>query len=234
MKLKEQLQEYNDAEVAIQKSLDLLPEGTRNWFINKELHFLLLFHTKKYTAAYLLYLAVTKHKQFKNLTKPRKEQWHIYEAYLHYLLAKECIDKTDLPKLKKFRLSRFLNDLSLASQDKRGQQIPILIITIALLIQQKQYFKVYEQVAAIEKFDTRYLKKDDTYRSSCFIRMLIQLPKGDYQQSTVRRKAQKYLKMMQSVPTKLAGQTHELEILPYPMIWEMMLEDLPIDRPALG
>lgn len=64
---------------------------------------------------------------------------------------------------------RFLNDVPIFSKDKRGMNIPILIFHILYLILTKRYNDVIDRIVRIEKYTTRYLKKDDNYRSNCFI-----------------------------------------------------------------
>lgn len=221
-----QLGNYLEAEKAAQISLKYLDAGSTNWFINLDLHFVLLMHTEQYTEAYLIYIKATQHRNFKHLFPARKEKWKIYEAYLEFLITKKLIDVSTLPKKKKFRLGRFLNETPLFARDKRGMNIPILILQIAFLVLQKKHVEVFEKIQAIEKYTTRNLKRDDTFRSNCFIRMLMQLPKAHYQQSKVIKKTKNWKKKLSSMPIKLAGQAHELEVLPYERTWRFMVEEL--------
>ena len=52
---------------------------------------------------------------------------------------------------KKFRVSRYANDVPIFSKDKQGLNVPILISQIALLLQEKKYNIVIDRMEAIGK-----------------------------------------------------------------------------------
>jgi hypothetical protein len=79
---------------------------------------------------------------------------------------------------------------------------------------------------AIEKYTSRYLVKDDTYRSSCFIKMLLQIPAAGFHRVATLRKAEKFAKLLQKAPLDYANQSHDVEIVPYEQLWEMALDSL--------
>ena len=112
------------------------------------------------------------------------------------------------------------------SKDKRRRNIPILIIHVLFLLQQKKYEKVIDRVESLNLYCYRYLRKDDTYRSNCFIKMLLQLPKANFHREAVIRKTKKYHKMLVNNPSNLRMQSSEVEIMPYEMLWEYVLDSL--------
>ena len=56
--------------------------------------------------------------------------------------------------------------------------------------------------------------------------MLLCLPAASFHKKAVLRKADKYWKKLKDVPLEKANQSVELEIVPYEMLWEFVLEGL--------
>jgi hypothetical protein len=222
-----QLRQFAAAKDAIPHCLRYLEEGTFNWFKLQQLDILLCFHTKAYQEAYERFNHLIQHPQYATLPEHFTETIRIYSAYLYYLVA---IDTITLPRedrfLHNFRVAKFVNDTPIFSKDKRGMHIPILIIQILLLILDRRYGLVIDKMEAIEKYCTRYLRKDDTFRSSCFIKMLLQMPLSNFHRANVERKTDTYQKRLREVPIELAHQMHEVEIIPYEHLWAFALDSL--------
>ena len=104
--------------------------------------------------------------------------------------------------------------------------IPILVIQILMMIRQHKYSRAKDRIEAVKKYCSRYLRKDDTFRSNCFIKMLMQLPASSFHKAGVARRAEPYRKKLEQVPLNVANQTHEVEILPYEDLWEMVMDSL--------
>jgi len=222
-----QLRLFEEGKRVAQKSLDFLEVGSFNWFKHQELFLILSFHSKNYQEVYRNYIATTTQKRFKYLSSSILEMWKIYEAYIQYLIAIGEIDVSAEEKtFKKFRLNKFLNEVPQFSKDKRGSNIPILIIQILFLIIQKKYDTAIDRIEAIEKYCFRYLQKNSTFRSNCFLKMLLQIPISGFHRNGTVRRADKYIKRLKTVPLEIANQTHEVEIIPYENLWELALNSL--------
>jgi hypothetical protein len=79
---------------------------------------------------------------------------------------------------------------------------------------------------ALKAYAYRYLRRDDTFRSNCFIKMLLQLPKNNFHRAAVLRKADKYWQKLQSVPINQANQGSDMEIIPYETLWRFVVDSL--------
>jgi len=90
----------------------------------------------------------------------------------------------------------------------------------------KNYDQTVERIDAIEKYCTRYLNRHDTYRSNCFIKMLLVLPLASFHREGVIRKTERYQKMLIATPLEAARQAHEIEIVPYEDLWGMIVNTL--------
>ncbi|MCB0641680.1 MAG: hypothetical protein KDC44_08570 [Phaeodactylibacter sp.] len=222
-----QLREYDEGKRIAEKSLKLLEAGTFNWFKCQELYFTLSLHTGNYQQALQIYDQVQRNKRFSFLPLNIQEIWTIYEAYLYYLVEVEQMEFTQSKvKLKKFRLGKFLNEVPIFSKDKRGLNIPILVIQILFLISRKKYDEAIDRIEAIEKYCSRYLRKNETFRSNCFIKMLLQIPISSFHKAGVKRRAQPYYDKLLEAPLEIAQQVHEIEIIPYEDLWQMALKSL--------
>ncbi len=221
-----QLKQYKEGRTIAEECISMLSPGRINWFKAQELYFILSMHTQEYSKAHEVVNTVFENKRFKFLPNTLIETWRIYDAYVKYLLYIEQIDLPDDQKPKRFRLGKFLNEVPTFSKDKRGMNIPILIIQILFLISYEKYDESIERIEAIKKYCSRYLKEDDTLRSNIFIRMLLQIPACSFDKAIIQKKTAKYLDKLQEVPLEVANQSYEIEIIPYETLWEMVMESL--------
>jgi len=90
----------------------------------------------------------------------------------------------------------------------------------------KRYDETIDRIEAVEKYTSRYLKKDDNFRSNCFIKMLLQVAVAGFHRAAVLRHSEKYVKMLKSVPLDFANQAHDIELIPYEALWEMAVNSL--------
>jgi hypothetical protein len=56
--------------------------------------------------------------------------------------------------------------------------------------------------------------------------MLLQIPIANFHREATARKAERYLKTLQSHEIGADSQSHEIEIVPYEALWDMALESL--------
>ena len=226
-----QLKQFDAGKRVAKACLELIPVGNFNWFKQQELFLMLALHTQNYRDAFQIYNQTTQQNRFSFLPASLREMWKIYGSYLHYLadLYQMGLPNTKQYK-KRFRLGKFLNEVPTYSKDKRGMNIPILIIQILFLILKKQYDVAIDRIESIEKYCTRYLRQDETFRSNCFIKMLLQIPIHGFHPIAIQRHAQKYKSRLEQVPLAIANQAHEIEIIPYEDLWEMAIKSLDFQK----
>ena len=104
--------------------------------------------------------------------------------------------------------------------------IPLLIAQMAFLIIRGEYSKAIDRIEALEKYSSRYLKDSDTFRSNCFIKMLVVIPKQGFNQKAVERHAEKFYDRMINSEIELIVQPFEIEIMPYENLWEILMGHL--------
>ncbi len=220
-----QIKRYSEAEEEINNCHQLIsPNIATYWIRLHELDLLLAMHTQKYERAFEIYSKVAESKIFAFQYESRKERWHIYEAYIQYLIKIGLINVEN--GAHKFRLNKFLNEVPKYSKDQRGFNIPILIIQTLLLVNQKKYDEAVGRIEALEKYTTRYLLKNDTFRSNCFIKMLLIAHRKGFHRAATIRHAEKYIKRLGEAPMEKARQASEIEIIPYETLWEIFINQL--------
>ncbi len=219
-----ELRDYKMCLELYEDNISLFEVGVIRWYNIKELMFLLQFQQQQYGDAIETFREVVTNDTFKNQSVKRQESWKLFNAYLIYLQEKNIISSQTIDR--GFRLNKFLNEVPLFSSDKMGHNIPVLIIQIIFLIHYKKYDDLNERIEAIEKYTTRYLRRDNNFRSNCFIKMLLQIPKRQFHRKAAERHARPYLSKLLSLPLGKADQPFEIEIIPYETLWEYVLESL--------
>lgn len=223
-----QLREFEKGQAIIERCQNLVDSGSFNWFKLQELSFLLAMHTAHYEAAAQVLGRVMDNVHFDKQSFQITEIWKIYHAYIHFLIKIGKLPETVISshRTAKFKLSKFLNETPVFSKDKRGMNIPILIVQILYNLVDRDYQQCMDRMEGIEKYCSRYLKQNDTFRSNCFIKMLLQIPTYAFHQDRVNRNTRKLFEMLYSVPMEVANQTYEIEIIPYETLWQLTVNSL--------
>ena len=225
-----QTKQYQKAEITIQEVLELniYAKESNNYIGIFDKYIMLSFYQQDYQKAYEIYNKAIFKQDLRKYRKAYQNQFKLYEAFLNFFIAIGKIEPTqsEYPLLPKFRVSKFVNDVPAFAQDKRKFNITLIIIQVLFLIQKKKYDVVIDKVEALHMYCHRYLKKDDTFRSNCFIKLLLVLPKSNFNRIAVERNAKKLLDRLKSVPLEEANQAEDLEVVPYDDLWEMVLDML--------
>jgi hypothetical protein len=220
------LKYFDEGKKSISECLEIVEEGMTAWFKLQELYLTLCLHTKNYIEAWHTYQRAIRHKKFQTLFANAREVWKIYEAWLYFLIKAGKVDPLNGATYQKFRIGRFLNEVPTFSKDKRGLNVSILIVQIVLLLQDKRRYELIDRMEAIAQYKHRYLDKEQNYRSNVFIRMLLEVSKVGFKREGALQRADKYLGMLDEVPLEVSNQSHDLEILPYEDIWDIVVAQL--------
>lgn len=198
--------------------------GSLPWTYIRSYYFQLQILRKDYNFAYELTCEVLNSKGFKKLADNYQEPWYLKEAFIHFLIRIGKIDPNKSKKtLRPFRLTRFLNEISVFSKDKRGLNITINIIQMLFLIVEEKYDAVLDKLTALKQYNFRYLKRPEYSRSSNFIKMLLKIPEGNYEAKDIRRKASKYHQALLANPSDYSEHALSIEIIPYEQLWEEVM-----------
>ena len=219
-----QLKQFSKGESISKAALKLLIPGIHNWFVHQDLYFLLCMHTKNYHRAYEVIQETQNINGFNSLNENKQEVWRIYKIYVNYLIVKGKIEVAGQPP--RIRLAKFLNEVPQYSRDKRGLNIAILIIQILLYIHRKNYDAAIDRIEALERYCSRYLLRDKDFRSNCFIKMLLKIPRANFHPIAAERHAKELKEKLIEKPLNIANQAHSIEIIPYEDLWEIAIASL--------
>jgi hypothetical protein len=218
-----QLKEQTAGDEVIKEVLSLQDEGSLGWFKTLENQTLLAFHTQKYDKVLQIWQGVHDHKSFKALTLQHYEIWELFGAYVHFLAVSHKIDGQAL-KNTKYKASKFVNDIPTFSTDKEGMNVPSLVVQIAILIAEKKFNSIPDRLEALSKYWRRHIRKTDaTYRSHCFIKMLQELPKGNYKRVSVEARTKLMLRDLTAVPLNMEAQDFKSEVILLEDLWAILL-----------
>jgi hypothetical protein len=220
------LGEYKRGQEAGERSRSMLPTNNLSWFVTSEGLFRLHLHSKSLEQALAIFVEVKNNPALSKQPSIIQEGWRINEALIYYLIRTGKLNKPKDIEIK-FKPKKFVNEFNLSNHDKAGNNINLITIQILFLLLDKDFSTIADKVDALSAYTHRHLRRDETYRSNCFIKMLLQLVKGDFHPSAVKRKAEPFYKKLLEVPLSKAKQDYELEIIPYEILWEFVIESLP-------
>lgn len=218
-----ELNQFAEREELEEKCRQYLREGTYNWFRFKELLIRMALHQGDYTTAYRLYDYSTNMDRFSFLPDNVREVWTITAAYLYFLNITGALGEAQQKlKIKQFRVSKFLNETTLYSKDKRGMNIAIVIVQYLIILAEKKYSIAIDQLEGLGQYAYRHLKKPETQRSRNFIKMLLQIPISGFSAVEFEKKAASYLKRLTETPENQTQLKSEIEIVDYAQLWAIL------------
>ena len=186
---------------------------------------MLAFNTREYAEAYAVYQTAVNHRDFKFLKGGNLEIWLLYEAYLCFVIKMGKIQGLTLETstFKNFKLSKFINNIGQFSNDKKGMNIPTLIIQYVLQLTEKNRSQLVDRIEAMEQYVKRHVKTDEAaLRSHCFLKLLLELSKVNYSKKLIGSKAKALLKEIENTQLDIMEQGDRIEILPFEYLWEEM------------
>lgn len=218
------LKKYADAMESIEKAFTLVQLHSHNWFNNGILQIQLAFHTQDYKQGIKKCIELGQSSGFAYQTKATIEEFKICEAYLQWLVAydKIKVTKTEKEAIGQFRLTRIINELPNFSKDKKGMNIPILMLQVLWLLSEKRFDEFLDRLDALSKYKTRYLKADENLRTNLIIKLLYQIPENGYDKRKILRKTDALFRRLKDAPST----TYEIEVFPYDIYWNLVLDVL--------
>ena len=204
---------YKQGKKAINKAIMKIHKGSLSWSIYVYYRVVLEIYQANYQTAYSIFREAEKKKQ---INKAMIEQWKIVKGYFKFLINTNLIEGNS-----HFKISKFLNEVPVFSNDKEGNCINILILKIILNVGVNND-KVIDSVDSILRYIERHLKKHT--RPKYFLKLLIQIPLGRFNRISIDKRGEKYLRLLRRKNTK--GFNPDLEIIPYEILWPLVLSQL--------
>jgi len=219
------LRRFKEANDTAKKNLKYLREGEKSWFTLLESMIILNFYEKSYKTSFELYFKVTKHRSFKFLQESRKEIFKVYRAYFQFFIN---IGLLKIPheyrEKKRFRYARFRNEMLIYSKDKKGINITIIVAEFLLLFTEGKYNDANDKIESVRSYTRKHLREDGTFRSYCFLKMLVKLVESNYHKAATMRRTKKLYQKLQNHPPEAKRTSSHVEIVPFEQLWELILE----------
>lgn len=218
------LRAYDKCLQLADKHQGLFEDGSYNWFKLQELYFLTAMQSGNLAEALRIHEIVSAHPNLEHQPTAITELWKIFEAYTCLLLqAGLIIGKHD--SAQKFKLSKFMNEVSMFSKDKAGMNLPILIVQHLFDVVSGRWAQIIDRAEALAKYRTRYVSGPELVRTNCFLRMLEQLPKCSFKLEEVQKRTAPLFSALLEMPSP-SPQNLEIEVVPYELLWDVALRSL--------
>ena len=199
---------YDYAEQCIQQAIDINGFSNHNWQVYTYYRAINAMHQGLYYRARHLYDEAARREQ----TPYIQELWAIIGAY--------CAFFTNSP----FKLGKFFNETRIASQDKAGMNVDIIIADLLLSLNNNPD-RFLLRIEAVQTYIYRYLKGPQHERVRLFLRLLFLVAKKDFDVRRVR-KAGTYLLARLEKRSVYANHNMEIELVRWEDLWGMVLERL--------
>jgi len=210
------------------KGLNKLISGSLTWYILAHYTLKAELYLGEYNKAIDLIAQMIQNPRFDNIGDNFKEIFYTTLGYIYVVVDSGLAgDSQELhKKLPEFKLGKFLNTTPVFSKDKRGINVSILLMHIAFLLQRKDYNAIIDRTDSLNQYAYRYLRKDDSFRSNCMIKMVIQMTKADFNPIRTARYTADLRKQLSNVSLAGSGENIEVEIIPFEVLWEIMTKAL--------
>jgi len=189
-----QLAQYEQAKLASAECDKLITKGSINWFKFKQYQLIYLIYTEQFAQIPFNFYLAFKHPKLAYRGTSIQETYKLIHAYLYLLTLTHKIPKNSKSPLPRFRLA------------------------ILIALARKNYDYIIDRQNAIKQYSSRYLKKNEFYRSSCFINIILHLVKAEFHRVRFLRYANVDIKKLKAMPLEDANQIAEFEIVPYEVL----------------
>jgi hypothetical protein len=218
------IRDYDLGEATARMCEKLLPAGRNLWFLYMETYFLLAMQTEHFIKAKEIYSSVIENERFQFQLDQTKERWKIFELYLEFALR--VTDNKAEDRSASFDLKRFLRNVPVYSQDKRGLNIAILIIHVLLLLEENDFDSIISRMDALRTYRTRYLRSRSAKQSALFFRMLQIMEDSSFSYKETEKHTRKLYEQLLTIATDTAEIQEGIMILRFETLWKMILEML--------
>jgi hypothetical protein len=212
---------YDNINILFKNSFDILNSESLNYYYNGVLYLIFLLRVGDFRKATNFYIKIFSTKQFKSLPKLYLEYYNIIASYISI-----CDKNFNNSVGRQFSSSKFINEVPIFSKEKSRTNISILIAHFILLIISRKYSQAIERVDALNQYTYRYLRKDSTYRSNCFIKILIEITKANFNKKRALRYTKPLLTKLSKISQKEAKQPIDVEYVNYHSLFNIIINYL--------
>lgn len=205
------------------------------WIEQQEYKLMAALYQQNYFEANEIFQMTHNESRFKKIDDHKKEFWYVAASILHYFHKQEKIKNSKtLSSANKvnFRYHHFLEHTPVYHKNKRGLHLALMAIQFLFYIEKLDFSQIQKKIPLLNEYCRRYPKKDNSYRSECFINLIMILEKNDFKYYPTKKASEETLNELQSTPMDYRGSFRNIEIIPYEQIWQMIMDKIRIYKYA--
>ncbi|NJB85337.1 tetratricopeptide (TPR) repeat protein [Lewinella marina] len=230
-----QLNDYDRGTAFARRLLAKTSPKDYNYIKVYELMLMLSLRAGKFQEAYESFLTIRPEMLSRNLRSYFRETFHIIEAYLYILIQLGQVEpRPDDQTFEGFRVSRFINSFEHVPGEKSHRNVHLLIVEIVEGIVNRKHRKASYSIEAIGKYASRHLRGRDYRRVRYFLKALAQLSVQQYHRAAVERHTRRYITLMNQHPLNESRLDYYMELVPYDVLWDLILQQLGYKRVRNG
>ena len=198
-----------------------------NWMYFEEHRLLLAMHAGQFDLARRVVQRAHLNPVFERQSKRAQQRWELFGAYLDFVRPPSKPSPSRRRELGKLALL-----VPEYSRDKCGLNVAILVGQVLYFLQEQDTDAVVLRVESLRKYRLRHLREATNQRTRLFLRLLQLIADEQFDPVRCAERAGPLLRQLADTPPP--GEAFaEVEIIPYPMLWEIILEHLRTYPPAL-
>ncbi len=194
------------------------PKGHNNWFIWKEIEFLIYTHTNRFTEAMAIHKEIVSHDRFPSQTEQVREKWALFGHYAALAFGKE---KSSVSAATRKAFNKILREVPIYKRDKAGYNAALLILQQLIFASTGDLDGMIVKSDALKRYIERHLRGRHETHLYAFIKSLLILQKYDFDMEKVNKRAKRYIEQFHKISHAKIDETQTLR---YPMMWAWILE----------
>ena len=220
-----QLRQYEEAQETLKLLFTKVNPDSNNWIHVIDMQIRLSLATQDYNAAYEQITKLFQYKRYASQPEQYQDLYELYALYINFLVRTgHVVDATPWSKRK---TTTYFRSTKVFDRDTRGLYVAMIIGELLYNILEQDYESMEHKIHSLKEYCSRYLKKNnENYRSNCFIKMLLEIPKANFHPVAAKRKAEKYHQKLLNHPLEMAMQSIEIEIIPFDQLWDIIIQFL--------
>ena len=200
----------------IEEAMSLTEVPSVSQAITKEMLFICLMHDGDYVTAGDVLREMVAFQKKRNVGALMNERHILYRLYL-------SIAKDDTSGI---RLQKELNNLDVYSQDHSSMNLALIIAELIIRTRKSGTLDfVRASHERLQKYMYRHLKGRRS-RAKIFVKLLLALPVSLYDTQKFERKESNLLDELSQLPPTKSVDSEEMEIIPYPELWQIIKQTL--------
>jgi hypothetical protein len=233
------LRRYEEGEESAKRSLLLTEIGTHNWFNHCTQYVQFSLHTEMYQRGWEIYLEMFKNKNYPQQNQVIKDEMSIVNAYLQFFIRSGRVEvaREDKKHVEAFDIHEFLMELrAVLPNSKTGAKVPVLVAQLMWLVKEKRQDSQYwldQCRLGLKRYRTRHTdEREYSYRTNLFVGLCMKLgvrqSDGRFlARPKVEKSSRLLFEKLKAAPQHFPTQAHSVEVLPYDIVWQEILNILP-------